>query len=397
MKIWWILGILLLVLLVLRFRESFTNYDEVLRSLGQSSGYTSLEPKCPEGSALNSAKTMCKFTDPSKADVVPTCSSDTLEFVGGTCRPKAVGATTGETTARTTGGATGGSERVATAVSARASSSPSMRITQEEAPEEYADPICPTGTSLDSTKRCRYPGEAEMPTCPSGYAMTGGAMCRKIGGMEEIEPMCPVGKILDRNNGEPGWGCIKQHATSTCPSGFSLRVGETGNTCFKHRGSSRPTATTTTTATANRTADGRTTAPALQTETGVTPATVRKNTVLGPSFTSYGSPLDGAGIDSSKTTQYPELLGGGDPAARNREASAGGGGFGFGIDLKGAMPSAGGLGSTEESKFFPFSRQPGDMDLIPDPYRVSQQFSSSSYSFKTEPTPFLTDFSAFFR
>jgi hypothetical protein len=37
------------------------------------------------------------------------------------------------------------------------------------------------------------------------------------------------------------------------------------------------------------------------------------------------------------------------------------------------------------------------MDLIQDPYRVSQQFASSSYSFKTEPVPFLTDFSAFQR
>jgi hypothetical protein len=35
------------------------------------------------------------------------------------------------------------------------------------------------------------------------------------------------------------------------------------------------------------------------------------------------------------------------------------------------------------------------MDLVQDPYRVSQQFASSSYSFKTEPVPFLTDFSAF--
>ena len=75
----------------------------------------------------------------------------------------------------------------------------------------------------------------------------------------------------------------------------------------------------------------------------------------------------------------------------------GGMGGGMGGDLKGAIPSSAGLGSDEKSKYLPFSRQPGDMDLVKDPYRVSQQFASSSYSFKTEPVPFLTDFSAFQR
>lgn len=170
--------------------------------------------------------------------------------------------------------------------------------------------------------------------------------------------------------------------------------------------SEEPAETTTTTETAatETTADTETT---TTTETtgggtdttastgGVTPATVWKNNVLGPVFTSYGAPVERSSLDSSKANQYPELLGGGDPKSREKgQGGAAGGGIG---DLTGSMPTPGGLGSTEESKFFPTSRQPGDMDLIPDPYRVSQQFSTSSYSFKTEPTPFLTDFSAFSR
>jgi hypothetical protein len=55
------------------------------------------------------------------------------------------------------------------------------------------------------------------------------------------------------------------------------------------------------------------------------------------------------------------------------------------------------MGSDEMARFFPFSRMPGDMDIIPDPYRVAKTFSQSSYSSKTEPTPFLTDFSAFLK
>jgi hypothetical protein len=61
----------------------------------------------------------------------------------------------------------------------------------------------------------------------------------------------------------------------------------------------------------------------------------------------------------------------------------------------GTLPSSSATGSDEMSRYFPFSRSPGDMDVIPDPYRVAQTFSASSYSSKTEPVPFLTDFSAF--
>jgi hypothetical protein len=65
------------------------------------------------------------------------------------------------------------------------------------------------------------------------------------------------------------------------------------------------------------------------------------------------------------------------------------------LSKDGSLPNASALGADEMSRYFPFSRSPGDMDVIPDPYRVAQTFSTASYSSKTEPTPFLTDFSAF--
>jgi hypothetical protein len=106
----------------------------------------------------------------------------------------------------------------------------------------------------------------------------------------------------------------------------------------------------------------------------------RRKQIFGPLFTSRG---EGAGSGSSgnstKDNVYPELLGGGFP--KNSDTSG--------------LPSSAGLGSDEASKYFPTSRVPGDMDLIPDPYRVSQSFSASNYSVKNEPVPFLTDFSAF--
>jgi hypothetical protein len=69
------------------------------------------------------------------------------------------------------------------------------------------------------------------------------------------------------------------------------------------------------------------------------------------------------------------------------------------------LPSAENTGSDENSAYFGTSRMPGgaggaggrsrapgDKDLFPNPY---QEFTPSIGSYKTEPVPFLSDFSAF--
>lgn len=123
----------------------------------------------------------------------------------------------------------------------------------------------------------------------------------------------------------------------------------------------------------------------------------RRNQVFGPLSGGRGEGSSFVPSDSSKTNQYPEIMGGGDnrPSTRIDGAGIVAPSKNWQLAMDGSLPDCKGLGCDENSKYLPFSRQPGDMDLIPDPYRVSQQFSSASYSFKTEPTPFLTDFSAF--
>lgn len=112
--------------------------------------------------------------------------------------------------------------------------------------------------------------------------------------------------------------------------------------------------------------------------------------VFGPTFNGVGNGGNFNG-DSTKHNQYPELLGGGDKnKGRKRESGSIGG-------LTGGTLTGGGLGNIEVGGGGRASRQPGDMDRIPDPYRVGQQFSTASYSFKTDPAPYLADFSAFLR
>lgn len=121
--------------------------------------------------------------------------------------------------------------------------------------------------------------------------------------------------------------------------------------------------------------------------------------VYGPAYSGHDtSSLSGGRVDTSRTTRYPELLGGMiDTSTRIPGVGVVAPSKNFLLTTDGSLPSSCSLGSDANSSFFPTSRCPGDMDVIPDPYRVSRNFSTASYSSKTEPVPFLTDFSAFLK
>jgi hypothetical protein len=148
--------------------------------------------------------------------------------------------------------------------------------------------------------------------------------------------------------------------------------------------------TSTTTQGASTTTGGSTTG------VGTTTAPGPSNALFGPPFTSLGEP-SGNGMDSSQFASYPQVLGGIGERTTTVE--------GVGVTSRGSgsmyawedFPSMDSLGAAERSQYFPFSRTPGDMDRIPDPFRVAQTFDMSRLASKTEPVPFLTDFSAFQR
>jgi hypothetical protein len=121
--------------------------------------------------------------------------------------------------------------------------------------------------------------------------------------------------------------------------------------------------------------------------------------IYGPVYTSLGTPVSGGGgKDSSTTNQYPELLGGvGDVTSVRTPSGIQDPSKSWQLSQSGALPSTASLGSDPNAAYFPNSRSPGDQDLIPDPYRLSRNYSTASYSNKTDPVPFLTDFSAFFK
>jgi hypothetical protein len=246
--------------------------------------------------------------------------------------------------------------------------------------EENPPPVCPAGTILDSSDKCSSTVITPFDfKCPSGYEKSPENKCRRIDGTETTDPICLEG--LSTFNTELGQ-CVKPPVDPTCPGGFEYKDKQ-----CKRKQTSATSGTST----------GGTSATSLGPNSGG-PTAGRNRQVFGPVFTDKGDSSGRVGVDSSKTNQYPELLGGmPDTSTRIPGAGITAPSKNWTLSTNGSLPSGASLGTEESAKFFPMSRQPGDMDLIPDPYRVSQTFSASSYSSKTEPVPFLTDFSAFLK
>jgi hypothetical protein len=134
------------------------------------------------------------------------------------------------------------------------------------------------------------------------------------------------------------------------------------------------------------------------------PQGFRKGNIWGPAYTGLG---DNAGdqLGSGTARDYPTLLG---PEPKEGTMVQGAGIAQPSIKKllarKGALPSSGSMGADEESKFFGASRLPGgdstvpgDQDMYPGFFggAGSTAYTSSTGSSKTEPVPFLADFSAF--
>ena len=132
--------------------------------------------------------------------------------------------------------------------------------------------------------------------------------------------------------------------------------------------------------------------------TNLPPGTKGARVVYGPEWKGLGEGgAGGAGGDSSKTRSYPVLLGP-EPVASTRIDGVGivAPSQNYLLGISGSLPSLGSLGATEASKYLPYARTPNTEPSI-DPWRVSSSFSTASYSQKTDPVPFLADFSAFQR
>ena len=112
----------------------------------------------------------------------------------------------------------------------------------------------------------------------------------------------------------------------------------------------------------------------------------KKGNIWGPPYTGMGDNA-GSGGGGSGPRDYPTLLG---PKPKESKMVEGAGIAN--VSKQTTLPSSASTGSDPNSQFFGSSRSPGDQDLFPNPY---QEFTPSTGSSKTEPVPYLSDFSAF--
>ena len=195
------------------------------------------------------------------------------------------------------------------------------------------------------------------------------------------------GECLKKGGGSYTWDCRN---VVDPPPGATGATGATGAAATRATGTTQGT-------TAGGTTGGSSTTSAAP-NAGPVGDTGRGKQIYGPVFTEYGASSAGNGQDTSKTNQYPELLGGvGDVTSVRTPSGIQNPSQSWLLSQSGALPSTASLGSDANAAYFPYSRSPGDQDLIPDPYRLSRNYSTASYSSKTDPVPFLTDFSAFFK
>lgn len=115
--------------------------------------------------------------------------------------------------------------------------------------------------------------------------------------------------------------------------------------------------------------------------TTVSPSSNMNMQIEGPKYGGLGAPISSSNTGGSMLTG-PTLYG--PTAAQNKN-----------IETKNWMPSYWSTGSEFANMFAGTSRSPGDQDLIPNPYLQATSYSLANGSQKTNPVPFLADFSAF--
>lgn len=120
-----------------------------------------------------------------------------------------------------------------------------------------------------------------------------------------------------------------------------------------------------------------------------------KMPVDGPTWGGVGSSTMSRSAASSQPA--PALYG---PVGSGAQGADSGSLSGWGYSQKNSvdtsmLPSGESTGSEPSNAYAVTSRVPGDMDMFPFPYIQSSSYSLANGSMKTDPVPFLTDFSAF--
>ena len=281
-------------------------------------------------------------------------------------------------------------------------------------PADPPQPTCPAGLPLDTNDgRCGKPDVNANVTCPQGSTLFGGDICvpssSSISHSEKIALGFTYNAIANTYSKPP---------TITCPAGYKAKLTDNkrcediqkqSRTCSGGYIYEPPTGLCVKPVT-NAGAQSQMTANNNPAVAGIS-NNMKKGNIWGPAWTGLGD-NSGSGLGDADRI-YPILLG---PKPSVSKMVEGGGiapvSQAQSLVSSGVLPDPTSTGSDPNSQFFGTarspardgglagtpggaggtSRVPGDQDLFPNPY---VEFTPSSGSSKTEPVPYLADFSAF--
>jgi len=324
----------------------------------------------------------------------PRCSEPDLSVIDGFCKKPDVQPTLPTCPPGTTVGL-GGSKcygpDTMTPTQAAVAGLTYSNITQRYSKD--VSPTCPSGYELGGPVGCTY-GGAKRPTCDSGFTYSperGTCVASSVSHAEASGYADILRGMQDANNGPLPPPITESPDTDTASRPTTGDVFASGGPFSGQPGTGRGSG-----AAAASGMTGSTYGPSGPTasltafdffpKSGPSPAPPGSSLrVKGPSWGGRGQSAASASASSSIPNPFLYGPGSGNASSRSQTNSQ---------DIS-MLPSLDSLGSNPENQYAPTSRVPGDQDLVPNPYLQSTSYSLANNSQKTDPVPFLANFSAF--
>jgi hypothetical protein len=269
-------------------------------------------------------------------------------------------------------------------------------------PADPPQPTCPAGLPLTNGMCGKADVNATI-TCPQGSILFGGDMCVPPSSVTSHSEKIALGFTYSAST-----NFYSKPPTIACPSGYKAK--QIDNKRCEDSQKQRPTCSGGYTyepptglcvkPAVDSGAQSQMTANNNPEIAGIS-NNMRKGNIWGPAWTGLGDD-SGSGLGVGDRI-YPILLGPKPSLSKMVESGAVAPvSQSESLVKSGVLPDPESTGSNPNSQFFGTSRMPGkaggssrspgDQDLFPNPY---QEFTPSSGSSKTEPVPYLADFSAF--
>jgi hypothetical protein len=252
-------------------------------------------------------------------------------------------------------------------------------------------PSCPEGTTFDGTNCLNASNIASTPSCPAGYHYSINKCVVDTTTPDPTSYGDILQSIQDADNGALPPPIDESAATDVARQSTTGPVFASGGPFSRGPGTGQGTGASAAAGLNGNTygnVTGSTGAFNFYPKSKGSAYSGTKLPVNGPN---WGGPGSASSSTSNRSSQpAPALYGPGDGSGYRTGSESAYGTNSWDVSMLPSYQSAG-----SDPSIAAASRIPGDMDLYPNPYIQSTSYSLANGSQKTNPVPFLADFSAF--